>query len=124
MSGFEVIGTVGDMFKYLDTFDMIYVEFSTTLSRFLQECEHLYRKELELPDHRYKEFMKDGGKQWEERSRVDFEQKLRGKLGHDLQAYMDLSRYLEKRLAILKKKLGLSEDFSVRPKGFTLGKHV
>lgn len=112
------------MFKYLDTFDMIYVEFSTTLSRFLQECEHLYRKELELPDHQYKEFMDNGGKQWEASFQVEFEQKLRGKLRHDWQAYMNLLRYLKKRFHLLRKKLDLNEDFSVRFEALPLRKHI
>lgn len=102
---------------------MIYVEFSTTLSRFLQECEHLYRKELELPDHRYKEFMNDGGKKWEPSFRVEFEQKLRGKLGRDLQAYMDLSTHLKKGFSRLEKKLGL-DDSTVSFEALPVRKHV
>lgn len=102
------------MFKYRDTFDIIYVEFSTNLCRFMQESENLYCKELEMPDHRYKEFITDGGKAWDQDSRTDLERKFRNKLGDDWETYIQLSGCLRKKLNLLRKKLDLNEDFSVR----------
>ncbi|PNS19770.1 hypothetical protein CAC42_7737 [Sphaceloma murrayae] len=134
MSGFEIAGvvlgaapmiietmkfyrdglrTIQDMFKYRDVFDEVYLEFTTSLTRLGQECEILYHQELNLPDHVLREFMRDGGKSWDDSYRKIFNQKLDTRLAANKVIYIEYFHSIRKHLEILRHKLSLDEDYQV-----------
>lgn len=97
------------MTHYEETFLDIVVDLSTSEALFRQSCEELLGS-LSLPDKQFRDLV-DDQLGWDNK---DLEDQFRERLGKDYTAYKLKVKVLGKKIRLLKSKLRLEDDYSVR----------
>lgn len=97
------------MTHYEETFLDIVVDLSTSEALFRQSCEELLGS-LSLPDKQFRDLV-DDQLGWDNK---DLEDQVRERLGKDYTAYKLKVKVLGKKIRLLKSKLRLEDDYSVR----------